>query len=346
MPRLPAGLLILLGLLWLAGGPALEARDFKDAEIAHIAYPGWFKDSFLDMKEDLDQAQGAGKLGLMVLFTTEGCSYCDKFIHSSLGDPQLAALVQEHFDAIGLEIFNDAEMVDPRGDHLRVKEFAKREGAGFSPTLLFYGGDGALLHRAVGYLSPERFRLALDYLIDGEYQSASFRDYVIAREAAAAPVQTDYELREDTLFGRSPYALDRSRFAADRPLLVIFEAGGCAECPVLHEEVLALPEVRELLERFQVVRLDARDTTTPVLAPDGRRTSPAQWYAQTGFSRLPALLFFEESGKQVLGTDALVLRQRMMNSLLYTLERAYERDWTYQRFARSKGMERARQVSQ
>lgn len=219
----------------------------------------------------------------MVLFTTEGCSYCDMFIYRSLGDPQLASLVQEHFDAVGPEIFNDAEMVDPRGGPSRVKEFAKRQGAGFSPTLLFYGEDGTLLHRAVGYLSPERFRLVLDYLIDGEYQSAPLRDYVVAREASAAPTRSDYELREDSLFGRPP---------------------------------------------------------------DGRRSNPAEWYADTGFSRVPALLFFEETGKEVLSTDALVLRQRMMNSLLYTLEGAYEKDWTYQRFARSKGVERARQANQ
>lgn len=344
MPRLPAVRLLLLGLIGAAAATVAAARDFRDSEIAHISHPGWFKHSFLNLQEDLEEARDSGKLGLMVLFTTEGCSYCDKFIHSSLGDPQLAALVQEHFDSIGLEIFDDAEMVAPRGEHLRVKEFAKGEGAGYSPTLLFYGEDGALVHRAVGYLSPQRFRLALDYVIDGEHQKSSFRDYALAREAAA--LETSYALRDDPLFTNPPYALDRSRFAADRPLLVIFEAGGCAECPELHDAVLSLPEVRELLERFQVVRLDANDAATPVLAPDGRRTTPAEWYADTGFSRLPALLFFEETGKQVLETDALVLRQRMMNSLSYTLERAYEKDWTYQRFARSKGMERARQASQ
>ena len=150
MPRLPSILLSFLGLLCLADGPALQARDFNEAEIAHIAYPGWFKESLLDMPEDLEEARRAGKLGLMVLFTTQGCSYCDMFIYRSLGDPQLAALVQEHFDSIGLEIFNDAEMVSPRGDQLRVKEFAQREGAGYSPTLLFYGEDGALLHRRRG----------------------------------------------------------------------------------------------------------------------------------------------------------------------------------------------------
>lgn len=123
---------------------------------------------------------------------------------------------------------------------------------------------------------------------------------------------------------------------------MIFEADGCEDCAELHQQVLSLPEVRGLLERFDVVRLDAGDATTAVIAPDGSRTTPADWYARSGLSRLPALLFFEEGGKEVLRTDALVLRQRMMNSLLYTLERAYEKQWTYQRFARSKSIERMR----
>ena len=61
----------------------------------------------------------------MVLFTTEGCSYCAEFIRRSLGDPGLASLVQAHFDAVGLEIFSDAEMVDPSGNETRVKQFAE-----------------------------------------------------------------------------------------------------------------------------------------------------------------------------------------------------------------------------
>jgi len=343
MLRLLSSSVLLFALLAFATGSALQARDFDDSQIMHIEYPGWFKDSLLDLQEDIEEARGEGKLGLMVLFTTEGCSYCEMFIRRSLGDRRLASLVQTHFNALGLEIFNDAEMLDPRGTPFRVKEFAKREGAGFSPTLLFYGEDGRLLYRGVGYHSPERFRMVLDYLIGGHYLRTSFRDWAAGREAGVAPQQSTYRLRSDPLFRAPPYALDRSRFPAQRPLLVIFEADGCGDCAVLHEKVLALAEVRDLLERFEVVRLDARDAEIPVLAPDGGRTTPADWYADMGLSPLPALVFFEEGGKEVLRTDALVLRQRMLNSLMYTLERAYEKEWTYQRFARSKGIERLRQ---
>lgn len=342
MPRQFRYSLILLATLALATGMSPKAGDFDDAQLMHIGYPAWFKESFLDLQEDMEEAASAGKVGLMVLFTTEGCSYCAEFIRKSLGDSRLAAQVQDHFDAIGLEIFSDAEMVDPRGAALRVKGFAEREGAGFAPTLLFYGDDGRLLYRGVGYHSPERFGMVLDYLIGGHYQQASFRDYVATREAAAAQEGSAYRLRPDPLFSPPPYALDRSRIPAQRPLLVIFEGTGCGDCETLHDDVLALPEVRELLGRFEVVRLDAGDATTPVVTPAGTRATPAAWYAETGFSALPALLFFEEGGKEVLRTDALVLRQRMMNSLLYTLERAYEKQWTYQRFARSKSIERVK----
>lgn len=334
---------ILAALHLVAAGSAPLAGDFDDARIAPSTYPDWFKDSFLDLRDDLDDALGAGKRGLMVLFATEGCSYCAEFVNRSLADPDLASLVQAHFDAVALEIFSDAEMVDPAGTPTRVNRFAEREGAGFAPTLAFYGDGGRLLYRGVGYHSPDQFRMVLDYLAGGYDRESSFRDYAALRGGATPSRVSAYRLRPDPLFSSPPYALDRSRIPALRPLMVIFETDGCDACAELHREVLALPEVRSLLERFDIVRLDARDSSTPVVAPDGRRTTPASWYAETGFSRLPALLFFEEGGREVLSTEALVLRQRMMNSLLYTLERAYEKQWTYQRFARSKSIERMRQ---
>lgn len=333
---------LFLVILWVAGLGVSLAGDFEDAAIMHIDYPEWFKESFLDLPEDIDEARAAGKRGLMVLFTTEGCSYCAELIRVSLGDARLAERVQALFDAVGLEIFSDAEMVAPDGSQSRVKAFAERAGAGFAPTLLFYGEGGELLYRGVGYHDPARFAGVLDYLSGPQQEGQSFRDFILARSAERRSPGDGYGLASDPLFSPPPYALDRSRMPADRPLLVIFEADGCESCGAMHREVLALPEVRTLLGRFEVVRLDAEDAETPVLTPDGRRTRAADWFAETGLTGLPALLFFDEHGREVLRTDALVLRQRMMNALLYTLERAYEKDWTYQRFARARALERVR----
>ena len=139
---------------------------------------------------------------------------------------------------------------------------------------------------------------------------------------------------------RPPYALDRSHFMAEQPLLVIFEKTDCHACDAFHRKVLGRAEVRELLKGFDIVRLDVNDTRTPVIGPDGTPTTPAEWWSATPFARLPALMFFEENGRQVLQTDALVGRQRMLNSVNYVLQRAYEKDWSYQRFARTTAIEK------
>jgi thioredoxin-related protein len=92
------------------------AKSFDDSEVKHIGYPGWFIESpFFDLTDDLEKTRSGGKKGLMVLFTTEGCSYCDVFIRKSLGDPKIAAAVQKNFDSVGMEIFDDVGMVNPQG---------------------------------------------------------------------------------------------------------------------------------------------------------------------------------------------------------------------------------------
>ena len=308
----------------------------------HIAHPAWMSPGLIDLETDLETVRAQGKTGIMVLFTTQGCTYCAEFIRSSLGDPATARRVQDNFVAIGLEIFDDVEMTDMSGDDLPIKAFAERHKAGMAPTLLFFGPDGELMFRAIGYQTPERFGHILDYLIGRHQFEVSFRDYLAARlppsakgDVAAAP------LRDDPLFARPPYALSRVDFPASEPLLVIFEAPGCAACEAFHSDVLALPEVRQLLQRFEVVRLDASDTETPVLGPDGRPTTGAAWFAREEFSRVPALLYADEAGKTVFKTDAVLERQRMLNACGLVLERAYQKGWSYQRFARSRALERS-----
>lgn len=337
-------LFLLLSAMFLVFFPfeTLSAKDFNDGEFGHVEYPAWFKnDPFNDLSLVLGEARSNGKHGLMVLFTTEGCSYCYVFIRKSLGDSKLASLAQDHFHSVGLEIFDDTEMTDPRGVEISTKQFAKQEGAEYSPTLIFYGDGGERILRVVGYQSPERFEKILHYITGNHYHSESLGNYFNrVSEKKEVAVDSSVDLKQDPLFSKPPYALERYRFPASNPLLVIFETAGCNECGDFHTDVLALEEIRGVLAKFEIVRLDAEDEKTPVLTPDGSRVNPALWFRQYNFTRVPALVFFNEHGKTVLKTDALVLGHRMMNSMNYVLERAYEKDWTYQRFARAKGIER------
>jgi hypothetical protein len=129
-------------------------------------------------------------------------------------------------------------------------------------------------------------------------------------------------------------------FAAAEPMLAIFKTLGCPAGDAFHRDVLALTEVRELLQQFEVIRGDATDRTTPVIAPDGVRTTPADWFASTDFSRLPALLRVTDSGETLFKTDALFERQRMLDTTGLVLERACAKGRSYQRPARGRAIRR------
>lgn len=314
--------------------------DFQDGTFHALRYPDWFKTSFYNLRDDAEEAAADGKQGLFLFFSTEGCSYCHLFIEQSLGDPAIAARLQRHFDSLGFEIFSDAELTDFAGGATRVNAFALAEGVQFAPTLLFYDTDGQRLVRLTGYYEPLRFNRVLDWLIDGHHADTPLRAF-LAADAAADIGTADWSLPPDPLFASPPYALDRSRMAAERPLLVLFEANHCPRCGRFHREVLGDAGIRERLAGLEVVRLDAADAATPVLAPDGSRTTPRDWYQTLGFTELPALVFFDEGGRAVLSTDAVVLASRMQNSLGFVTDRAYEQGWTYQRYARSQAMKKA-----
>jgi thioredoxin-related protein len=332
--------LFLMLLLTLVNA-SFAAPENKTKSNLH-SFPEWFDDSpFLDLEEAISEGSNEGKKGLMILFTTQGCSYCEQFIRDSLGDPKIAALVQEKFSSLGLEIFDDAEMVTPTGETMAVKHFAKKEGVGFAPTLLFYDNQGKRVLRQVGYQAPQRFLHLMDYVAENHYQSQNLRDFIISKQVKNPTAYA--KLRSDKLFDEPPYALDRSHFDASEPLMVLFEKKGCNECEDFHRNVMQLKHVRETLNNFQIVRMDVDDEKTPVLLPNGKFTTPSSWFTQTSFSRLPALMFFDEKGKQALKTDALVRDDRMMNSLNYMLEKAHLKNWTYQQFARSKAIEKSQQ---
>jgi thioredoxin-related protein len=316
---------------------AASAADIEGGE-RHTGNPAWMEPPFIDMESDLQTVREQGKTGVMVLYTTLGCSYCAEFVTRSLEDPRLQQKVRDNFVSLGLEIFDDTLMMAPDGSEMSIKQFAEAQGAGMAPTLLFFGPDGNRTLRAVGYQSPERFDLILDYLIEDAHQSVSFRDFALARlqrDLAAYPT-----LKQDPLFLEPPYALARQPIAADRPMLVLFERTGCADCARLHREVLADEEVRDLLGRFDIVRLDADDDQTPVQAPNGEVTTPAKWFAAEAFTRVPAMLYVDEQGEAVYRNDAFTQKNRLLNMSGLVLDKKYLEGWSYQRYARNRAMQR------
>ncbi len=177
----------------------------------------------------------------------------------------------------------------------------------------------------------------LDYLEVKAYQHQSLRAYLQAESEKGRVAEA--AIIADDLFEQPPYMLDRGRMPAQRPLLVVFEEPGCAACDRFDRRVLSDKSVRRLIGDYQAVQLDASDEQGRVVTPDGGKASPAQWYGELGLNYLPAILFFDEHGNEVMRLDSETLRYRMEGSLQLVLERAYEQDAQLQRWRRAKAIE-------
>jgi thioredoxin-related protein len=214
--------LLSLLLLLLAGlAQAEEAIGFNDFPLEQpLHHPEWFKQSFLHLREDLDEAIAQDKRGLIVYFGQPRCAYCRQLLQHNWGMPDIVAYTRRHFDVVGLNIWGSEEVTDLAGNSLSARDFAVRENANFTPSLIFYDQEGRQALMLRGYYPPYRFRAALEYVADGHYQRESFSAYL---ERGDDTLTFDPgELNEAAFFTRPPHQLDRSRLQGERPLVVFF----------------------------------------------------------------------------------------------------------------------------
>ena len=291
---------------------------------ANVRYPAWFKESFLELRDDLDDARKAGKRGVIVFLSQKNCNHCQAFIDTTLSDPVILGRVQRNYDVIALDIFNDLELTDIDGSISSIKDFADAQRARLTPALLFYGVEGSRLLKIVGFYPPAKFSRVLDY-IDGEYYAHETLSQYLQKDQAAKGLRQldiDYDF---TLFARPPFMLDRTRFKGQRPLLVVFETPDCTTCQRFHQWVLNDKEVRRLMSTFDAVQLNSMDNTTRVMIPSGRYLTPRQWSEELELAYDISVVFFDEAGKEVHRLDAETGRDRMSGSMQYVLEKSYQR---------------------
>lgn len=320
----------LLGALWLGNAVAAASGDGSvlqgGVNPGHHDKPEWFKNSFMDLAEDVAEARAAGKR-VVLYFYQDGCPYCKKLLDDNFGNPAIAAKTQRLYDVIAINLWGDREVTGVDGVTRSEKQFAEQLKVMYTPTLLFLDEAGAPLLRLNGYYAPERFGLALDYGARREKDGLSFRDYA-ARHSGLAQTGT---IQTSELFLQPPHVLARHRIAAQRPLLVLFEQAGCADCAELHRDILARPEMKELLQRFDAVQLDMW-SDAKLVTPDGRRATVAEWAGQLNIQYTPSLVFFDEQGREVFRTEAYLRTFHVQSVMEYIASGAYRRQPNLQRY--------------
>jgi len=310
--------------------PAAIAQDPQDSYDLYsfddsprdepLAYPDWFKESFLYLDDDLQEALKTGKRGLMVYFGQKRCVYCYKLMEVNFGLADIAEYTRRHFDVVPLDIWSVEEVTGLDGEVTTSREYSLKTGTNFTPSIIFYDAEGREALRLRGYYPPYQFRAALEFVADGHYRRESFRQYLARGEGRM--VFEPGDLNEEDFFAAPPFNLDRRRLPSDRPLAVFFEQGDCHACDVLHGEALREPEIYRLFDRLDLVQLDMW-AETPVVTPGGERTTARGWAESLGLFYAPSIIFFDEKGGEILRLDSVVRFHRLHNVLDYVLSRAY-----------------------
>ncbi len=316
------------------------APAFDDRPVfGYRDHPVWFKDSFLELEDDLDTALRYGKKGLIVYFGQTDCPYCKALMERDFGKREIAHYTRRNFDVLAIDIHGDKSVLDFDGIEYTERSFSEKLGVNFTPTLIFYDETGKQAFRLNGYQPPYQFQAVLEYVADGHHKEESLHDYLARGEQGV-----DFDegaLNEADFFSPPPYSFDRSRFAASKPLALFFEESQCHACDVLHSNALTDEEVLKLMEGFDSAQLDIQQTD-PVLTPRGQRTTAKEWARELGLFYSPTIIFFDVHGDEIIRVDSVIGFRRMRGVLSYVRSGAYRGGITFQQYRREQRAERLR----
>ena len=335
MPELPAKIYLFsipLSLLLLFSHSNYANSDddliFDDQPLKdNIVLPDWFKMSFLELAEDLTDARESGKKGLIIYFGQERCPYCKAQLENNWGQKDILNYTLKNFDVIAINVRGQKPVVDFDGKNWTEKTYAVAQNTNFTPSLVFYDTRGREALRLRGYRPPYQFRAALEYVADGHYKREPFNLYLARAEKAFRYGKDGLNELDNAL--PPPYMLDRSRIAADRPLLVAYERPRCHACDVLHGGPLNDPRIRRLLDQLDVVQLDMT-ASTPLITPDGKKNHSDKWAQSLNLDYAPTLIFFDERGREIIRIDSVVWFYRLQNVLTYINSKAYRTQPNFQ----------------
>jgi len=303
-------------LLGLAAPAAAQSAPGKLKGGVVYALPDWFKPSFFDFREEVDEARKANRHVLLFVHLDE-CPYCARMLEESFLRGDNRAFMQKHFDVIGVNVRGASEVKWIDGKTYTEQSLARQLKVAGTPTLVFLGAQGEMVLKLVGYRDPRALREALEYVQGSRYRSEPFSAWLASRKKPAV-----YALRDHPQFAKV------SDFKGyKKPLAILFEDRACAECARFHDRTLNHPDVVAEMKRFLFVRFDA-ESSQPVVDLDGRTTTPAQWAKSLDLSYRPALVLYNE-GREIVRIDTHLYHFHLKERLRYVSGAYYERYGSY-----------------
>lgn len=289
----------------------LSAKEAKIIGASNHTIPSWFKDSFLDISEDIEEASEKNK-HFMIFLDFEGCPYCSKMLKESFEeDNKTSQFIKTNFDVIELNVKGSKEITWIDGDIVTEKELTEKLKIQYSPTILIFSANKQIVARVNGYRNSVDFQYILDFVQTKKYEDMDLATYLNKIEKNEI-----YKLQTNKMFKDLS---DLSKIST--PLAVIFEDGSCTQCEHFHNKILTNKDVKDEFSKFIVVRVDA-NSNSEIITPQGVKTTPKEWANNLNLDYRPTVLLFDN--KKLISTiDALLFPFHFKEVLRYVSGKHY-----------------------
>jgi thioredoxin-related protein len=119
----------------------------------------------------LDRSRFPGQIPLLVFFEQKSCHACD-VLHTEPLQDDISQLLLTDFEVVQLDMWSDTPVLTPSGERLSARQWAKKLGLFYAPSLVFFDEQGKEIIRVSSVVRVHRLRGVLEYVLDKGYLKA------------------------------------------------------------------------------------------------------------------------------------------------------------------------------
>jgi len=154
--------------LWLAAAGGVRAGETGNASEAKKSVSGAPQLEWLEYGDALERGKKENK-HVIVDFYTSWCGWCKVMDRNTYGDSATAAYLTNHF-VLSRVNAESGKRFKVGEDTKSGVDLAREFGVNSFPITWFIQPDGKPLDKLSGYIPPDRFRKALEYVHERTYE--------------------------------------------------------------------------------------------------------------------------------------------------------------------------------
>ena len=136
--------LLAAGAISALGTPENYAAKSQQVGDNGLHIQDWFLESFMDLNDDHSELAAQNK-HLAIIFEQRGCPYCRQLHEVNFARDEIVSYLKKHFGVLQIDLWGSRAVTDFDGKELEDRALALRWRAIFTPTMVFFPKDPAMV---------------------------------------------------------------------------------------------------------------------------------------------------------------------------------------------------------